>query len=285
MSSLPELEACLSILPSALPAPGSTINTTIFGVVFMLVVAAGIAHYASPLRLTRVLVAAIANVENTYLEALETGLLSASDIDTAELLSTLQLKVSKIREATLRNSLSHSGTLREFFEGHTFTLLRCIHEMRVLETHIEILKENQLREDNLHPFADHLPNNTTTKFAAAVLLVIVVTCILYYASPRRLMGVLVTAIASVEKTYFDALETGLLSPSDVHMAEMLHTLQITVSEIREASLRNSLSLRSTFRECLNGRTFTILYCIREVRMLETHIEACPPHLLLVARFQ
>ncbi|KAJ7917581.1 hypothetical protein B0H13DRAFT_2322324 [Mycena leptocephala] len=86
------------------------------------------------------------------------------------------------------------------------------------------------------------------------------------------MGVLVTAIASIEKTYFDVLETGLLSPSDVYMAEMLHTLQITVSEIREASLRNSLSLHSTFRECLNGHTFTILHCIREVWMLETHIE-------------
>jgi hypothetical protein len=29
----------------------------------------------------------------------------------------LQLKVSKIREAFLRNSLSHSGTLHEFFGG------------------------------------------------------------------------------------------------------------------------------------------------------------------------
>jgi hypothetical protein len=54
----------------------------------MLVVATGIIHYASPPRLTRVLVAAIANVEKIYLEALETGLLSASDIDTAEILST-----------------------------------------------------------------------------------------------------------------------------------------------------------------------------------------------------
>jgi hypothetical protein len=88
MSSLSELEACLSILPSALPAPGSTINTTIFGVLFMLVVAAGIMHYASPSRLTRVLVTAMASVEKIYLDALETGLLSASDIDTAEMLST-----------------------------------------------------------------------------------------------------------------------------------------------------------------------------------------------------
>ncbi|KAJ7846636.1 hypothetical protein B0H13DRAFT_2362875 [Mycena leptocephala] len=154
MSSLPELEACLSILPSALPGPGSTINTTIFGVVFMLVVVAGIVHYASPPRLTRVLVTAIANLEKTYLEALETGLLYASDIDTAEMLSSLQLKVSKIREGSLRNSLSHSGTLREFFRGHTFTLLRCIREVRVLETHIEILKESQLRENSLYPFAN-----------------------------------------------------------------------------------------------------------------------------------
>ncbi|KAJ7917594.1 hypothetical protein B0H13DRAFT_2322341 [Mycena leptocephala] len=156
MSSLPELEACLSILPSALPAPGSTINTTIFGVGFMLVIAAGIIHYASPPRLTRVLVTAIANVETIYLEALETGLLSASDIDTAEILSTMQLKVSKIREASLRSSLSHAGTLRKFFNGYTFTLLRCIREVRTLEIRIEILKESQLREDNLHPFANRV---------------------------------------------------------------------------------------------------------------------------------
>ncbi|KAJ7931657.1 hypothetical protein B0H13DRAFT_2308372 [Mycena leptocephala] len=151
MSSLPELEACLSILPSALPAPGITINTTIFGIVFTLVIAAGVVHYASPPRLTRVLVTSIANVEKIYLDALETGLLSASDIDTAEMLSTLQLKVSKIRETSLRNSLSHSGTFREFFGGRTFSLLGCIHEVGVLETHIEILKESQLRDDNLHP--------------------------------------------------------------------------------------------------------------------------------------
>jgi hypothetical protein len=86
MSSLPELEACLSILPSALPAPGST-NTTIL-ILVLAFVAAGIIHHASPPRLTRVLVADIANVEKIYLDALETGLLSASDIDTAELLST-----------------------------------------------------------------------------------------------------------------------------------------------------------------------------------------------------
>ncbi|KAJ7917603.1 hypothetical protein B0H13DRAFT_1870268 [Mycena leptocephala] len=159
MSSLSELEACLSILPSALPAPGTTIDTTIFGVVFIiLVVAAGIIHYVSPPRLTRVLVTSIATVEKTYLDALETGLLSASDIDTAEMLSTLQLKVSKIREASLRDSLSLRSAFHELCGGRTFTLLGCIREVQALEIHIEILKENQLREDSLYPFADRVRN-------------------------------------------------------------------------------------------------------------------------------
>ncbi|KAJ7931628.1 hypothetical protein B0H13DRAFT_1857613 [Mycena leptocephala] len=154
MSSLPELEACLSILPSALPAPGNTNTTAILLILVVLVVAAGIIHYMSPPRLTRILVTAIANLEKTYLEALETGLLSASDIDTAEMLSSLQLKVSKIRETSLRNSLSLRSTLHEFLNGHTFNLLRCIREVRVLEIQIEILKETRLRDDNLHPTAN-----------------------------------------------------------------------------------------------------------------------------------
>ncbi|KAJ7931661.1 hypothetical protein B0H13DRAFT_2651174 [Mycena leptocephala] len=132
MSSLPELEACLSILPSALPAPSNTTTNTTILFFLVIFVTAGIMHYVSPPCLTRVLVTAIAHVEKTYLDALETSLLSVSDIDTAEMLSSLQLK------------------------GHTFTLLGCIREVRVLETHIEILKETQLRQDNLHPFADRV---------------------------------------------------------------------------------------------------------------------------------
>jgi hypothetical protein len=89
MSSLAEFEAYLFIFPSALSAPGgTTTNTSILIALAVFVVAAGIMHYASPPRLTRALVTAIAHVEKKYFEALETGLLSASDIDTAEMLST-----------------------------------------------------------------------------------------------------------------------------------------------------------------------------------------------------
>ncbi|KAJ7819003.1 hypothetical protein B0H13DRAFT_2378580 [Mycena leptocephala] len=150
MSSLPELEACLSILPSTLPAPGSTINTTT-SVLSLCSLSRPALSTTRPLSVLHASWSPPSPTWRNISRRLETGLFSASDVNTAEILSTLQLKVSKIREASLRNSLSHSGTLRQFFAGHTFTLLRCIREVRVLETHIEILKESQLRDDNLHP--------------------------------------------------------------------------------------------------------------------------------------
>ncbi|KAJ7795679.1 hypothetical protein B0H13DRAFT_2511001 [Mycena leptocephala] len=117
------------------------------------------------------------------------------------------------------------------------------------------------------------PDNNTAKAAAAIFLVAVtVTALLYYLSPMRLTRVLVATIVATEKTYLEALETGLLSASDVHTAEMLSTLELKASAIREETLRNSLSLGSTLREFFAGRTFTLLRCIREVHELETHIE-------------
>ncbi|KAJ6527231.1 hypothetical protein DFH09DRAFT_1285708 [Mycena vulgaris] len=102
-------------------------------------------YYTSPMRLTRVLVAAIAHTEAIYLEALEAGVLSNSDVHTPEIMSSLQLKVSHLREASLRHSLSYSTTVSEFLKGRMLTLLQCIWEVRALETRIEILKEEQLR--------------------------------------------------------------------------------------------------------------------------------------------
>jgi hypothetical protein len=78
-------EASVSILASE--SPTSPMTWASGGGLF-LVVAAGSIYCASPLRLTRVLVTAVAETEKTYLQALETGLLSPSDINTAELLAT-----------------------------------------------------------------------------------------------------------------------------------------------------------------------------------------------------
>ncbi|KAJ7917591.1 hypothetical protein B0H13DRAFT_2322338 [Mycena leptocephala] len=121
------------------PIPRRTTNTAVL-VALVILVLAGIMHYACPLRMTRVLVAAIADVEKAYLEALETGLLSS---DTVAMLSTYVDPLFP-HWSSLRNSLSHSGTLREFFAGRTFTLLHCIREVRVLETHIEVFTSSSL---------------------------------------------------------------------------------------------------------------------------------------------
>ncbi|KAJ7117762.1 hypothetical protein C8R44DRAFT_879302 [Mycena epipterygia] len=83
-------------------------------------------------KLTRVLVAAIDNVANTYLEAIEAGVLSKSDIHTAAMLSrslhNLQIKVLRTHETTLRDSWSICRALHGFFKGRSFTILGCIHE-------------------------------------------------------------------------------------------------------------------------------------------------------------
>ncbi|KAJ6581752.1 hypothetical protein B0H19DRAFT_1251928 [Mycena capillaripes] len=127
--------ASLSIVASELPPTPKTVFT-----IFAISGAAAFIHYTSPMRLTRVLVGAMAVTEETYLEALETGLLSASDVHAiGTLLSILQLKVSEIREESLDNSRSNWKACSGFFKGRSLTILRCIWEVRDLETHIEVL--------------------------------------------------------------------------------------------------------------------------------------------------
>ncbi|KAJ7491974.1 hypothetical protein FB451DRAFT_1551430 [Mycena latifolia] len=103
------------------------------------------AHYASPMRLTRVMVSAIAAAEIAYFEAIEAGMIPKSDVDTATTLTRLQIKVSIIREMCLRNSLSYRAALYGFVKGNTLTVLQCLRKVRVFEAHIEILKEGRLR--------------------------------------------------------------------------------------------------------------------------------------------
>jgi hypothetical protein len=80
MPSLPE--ASLSIIASDLP-----VNSTPWAVGGGLSSMIGVAYYASPQRLTGVLVAAMADVKKTYLEAVENRALCASDAHIAEVFS------------------------------------------------------------------------------------------------------------------------------------------------------------------------------------------------------
>jgi hypothetical protein len=80
----------------------------------------------------------------------------------------------------------------------------------------------QFPDAALSILASDLPDKSTAIAVAAILLVAVIAvALLYYLSPMRLARVLIAAISATEKSYLEALETGLLSVSDVHTAEML----------------------------------------------------------------
>ncbi|KAF7370465.1 hypothetical protein MSAN_00678300 [Mycena sanguinolenta] len=148
MSSIPE--ASLSVFASnSTPIP--------WGVLVASVAVAGI-YFVSPMRLTRVLVIAIADAEKSYLAAVENGVLSAStEIDTGERLSMLQLKVSTIRETSLRSSLSTFSALCDMFNiRRSVAVLRCLAEVRGLGTYIEISNESQLREISSRPLSNRM---------------------------------------------------------------------------------------------------------------------------------
>ncbi|KAF7370450.1 hypothetical protein MSAN_00676700 [Mycena sanguinolenta] len=89
--------------------------------ILLLALVMGVVYYASPTRLTLILVSTLTDVENAYLSGVENGVFVASvDVDVAERLAVLQLKVSTIRETSLRSSLS---TLTPLF--HVLNVRRC----------------------------------------------------------------------------------------------------------------------------------------------------------------
>ncbi|KAJ6488070.1 hypothetical protein DFH09DRAFT_1105765 [Mycena vulgaris] len=101
-------ETSLSLLASA-PLTSSTTNKVLFGI-FVLTLALCAIYYASSMRLTRFLVATFANAENMYLEALEAGVLSNSDVHTAEMMSRTASS-SKSRTSVKKASATPSPTV------------------------------------------------------------------------------------------------------------------------------------------------------------------------------
>ncbi|KAJ7759042.1 hypothetical protein B0H16DRAFT_1534140 [Mycena metata] len=123
MPSLPD--GSLSILASPLsPVTSTKVMIVITGLI--LIVAS--LRYASPTRLTRVLSDAMSSLEKVY-------------TDIVCMLHMLQLEVGALRAQTLLHSLSWRATIGELLKGRSFTLYRCINEVRDLETRIRILEE------------------------------------------------------------------------------------------------------------------------------------------------
>ncbi|KAJ6488094.1 hypothetical protein DFH09DRAFT_1377704 [Mycena vulgaris] len=132
----------VSTLPST-PTTNALVATIIIGGITVY----GIRH-ASPTRLTETLLASLYDAEKLYHDAVEAGVLSGSDTSHEQvgaMLRRLQCEVSEIREITLRNSLSRWDTLRDIFQGRSFTVYQCIEEVKRFKTRVEILKECRLR--------------------------------------------------------------------------------------------------------------------------------------------
>ncbi|KAJ7511126.1 hypothetical protein B0H11DRAFT_2214962 [Mycena galericulata] len=141
MSSISESYS--SLLASAL----STSTTKAVLVASTLAYIAYTIRAISPTRLTQVLVSALASAENAYIQAIESTSFRCELSAAAERLVSLQLDVSILREAALRDSRSLWVPMSQYLHfRRARALLLCIWEVRALENDIEIIKEGLLRD-------------------------------------------------------------------------------------------------------------------------------------------
>ncbi|KAJ7222963.1 hypothetical protein C8J57DRAFT_1731591 [Mycena rebaudengoi] len=115
------------------------------------------------------------------------------------------------------------------------------------------------------------PSRTIAASLGASMLVLAIAYMIYRFWPMRMTYILVAFMRETEKLYYDAVEAGEL-PGDVHTEEKLLSLQTMVSEIREASLRSSLSTQKTLGDFFRGRSITLLRCADEIQRFNTHIQ-------------
>ncbi|KAJ7722982.1 hypothetical protein B0H16DRAFT_1599669, partial [Mycena metata] len=147
----PALADYLPVLTSLVSA--ATAGKVVAAIV-LLIIAVALGYHASPRRLTQVLSEVMEDAEDAYMDMISTDLftfLSSNELEgVRSTMRMLRLKVSALQAESLRNSLSWRISIREFFKGRSFTLFRCIDEVRDLETHINILKQEHRGRLNMH---------------------------------------------------------------------------------------------------------------------------------------
>ncbi|KAJ7504217.1 hypothetical protein B0H11DRAFT_2221658 [Mycena galericulata] len=130
----------MAALPTSTAAKVILVASTITCVAYII-------RAISPAHLTCILVSSLAAAEHALLNTVESGTFRSEYAVLTERLTSLQLNVSLLREAYLCDSLSSWAPFSQYLQLHrTLAILRCIQEVRALETDIEILKEFQLRE-------------------------------------------------------------------------------------------------------------------------------------------
>ncbi|KAJ7281304.1 hypothetical protein C8J57DRAFT_1297311 [Mycena rebaudengoi] len=129
---------------------------------------------------------------------------------------------------------------------------------------------SSMSETSLSFLSSILPNSTANTIIGASILATVTSLVIHRISPTRLTRVLVSLMHETDATYIGAMEAGvILCDSDT---DALSKLQIKASQLREESLRNSLSIWKMLAEFLCGRSLALYCCIRDVQDLKTRIE-------------
>ncbi|KAJ7281326.1 hypothetical protein C8J57DRAFT_1297340 [Mycena rebaudengoi] len=117
-----------------------------------------------------------------------------------------------------------------------------------------------MSETSLSFISSILPNSTANTIIGASILATVTALVIHHISPTRLTRVLVSLMHETDATYIGAI------------TDSLSKLQIKASQLREESLRNSLSIWKMLAEFLCGRSLALYCCIRVVQGLKTRIE-------------
>ncbi|KAJ7491938.1 hypothetical protein FB451DRAFT_1165144 [Mycena latifolia] len=139
MSSTSFSNTSLPFISSVLPS--TTASNVFVATVIVGLITVYIVHY-SPARLTGVLLASLYDAEKLYHDAIEAGVFSGSDTSNEQIGATLlrlQREVSQTQthETTLRNSLSTWKMVRDMLKGRSFTVYRCINEVKRFKTQVE----------------------------------------------------------------------------------------------------------------------------------------------------
>ncbi|KAJ7251401.1 hypothetical protein C8J57DRAFT_1238732 [Mycena rebaudengoi] len=131
---------------------------------------------------------------------------------------------------------------------------------------------NNIGEPSL-VFASLIPNRAVAVASlGASIVILAMIWMIPRIWPMRLTYISVAFMKETEKLYYDAVEAGEL-PRDVGIEEKLLSLQKKVSEIREDSLRNSLSTWKALSDFFKGRSITLFQCMDEIQRFNTHLES------------
>ncbi|KAJ7617328.1 hypothetical protein FB45DRAFT_872772 [Roridomyces roridus] len=133
MSTVGEISGTASMLQTT-PTPTDATNIILLAIAILLLVGCTL-QLLSTVRLTAMLVSNMRSAEEAYFGALEIGVL---DDTHTEILVQLQFRVCEIRQQTLRNSRTLVGGLRELLKGRALTIIRCIRDVKLFETEIEV---------------------------------------------------------------------------------------------------------------------------------------------------